>query len=61
MDFNIYDFLGNPPMPRQNMQWCPHCLEEQPYNKDWDMCEICGKSKDENEQADPADTKKPCG
>jgi len=50
MDFNIYDILGNPPSPKNNVRWCPFCGDSMPYNKDWDMCEICGKSKDENNQ-----------
>jgi len=43
MDFNIYNFLGKPPEPKNNSRWCPHCLAKTPYNKDLDMCEICGK------------------
>ena len=48
MDFNIYDFLGRPPeKTKNNSEFCQHCREMFPYSKDWDMCEMCGKSKNE--------------
>ena len=51
MDFNIYDFLGNPPRPKNNLRYCPHCLERTTYNRDWDLCEICGKGDNECQNA----------
>ena len=49
MDFNIYDFLGNPPEPKDkdNIQWCPHCLAKTARNEHWNFCKICGKSENE--------------
>ena len=46
MDFNIYDFLGNPPLAKdEKVEWCPDCLEYTPTNQDWGVCIFCGKTR----------------
>ncbi len=46
MDFNTYDFLGNPPAPKtDNIEWCEICVEHTPTNVTMKICIFCGGEK----------------
>lgn len=46
MDFNIYDFHGNPrPIKQKEEQWCTTCLMYTPTNQHLGTCDICGEEK----------------
>ena len=46
MDFNIYDFYGNPPSAKKKkVRWCPVCLMYMPVNEHLGTCDICGEPK----------------
>lgn len=47
MDFNFYDFHGNPPpLKRKKEEWCATCLMYTPTNEYLGTCDICGEPKD---------------
>jgi len=48
-DFNIYDFMGNPPK-KEPTKWCPKCRENAPFNADWGICEGCGYEPERQEE-----------
>lgn len=52
MDFNIYDFHGNPPprVKRRKEDWCTTCLMYTPTNEHLATCDICGDPKDSEDK-----------
>lgn len=52
MDFNFYDFHGNPPpAKKKKVGWCPTCLMYTPTNVHLETCDICGEPKEDKKDA----------
>lgn len=50
MDFNTYDFLGNPrPVKGEKEEWCETCLMYTPTNQHLGTCDICGEKKEKED------------
>jgi len=46
VDFNLYDFHGNPrPLKGEKEEWCKTCLMYTPTNQHLMACDICGEAK----------------
>lgn len=53
MDFNIYDILGNPPPPKKiKVEWCPFCLEHTATDEAYNLCTVCGETKELTNEGD---------